>query len=89
MRLPAVTINGIDDHHMMPAIENGPHSAFLRLPDDQIRLAARLSKSTPACLSQEADKRQSMGQLLSEWFPASSDMRMIYVIVQRREPDGL
>jgi hypothetical protein len=43
-------INGIDDvvdNYMMPAIENDRHSAFTRLQNDQIRLAPRLSRSTP------------------------------------------
>jgi hypothetical protein len=57
-------INGIDDvvdNYMMPTVENDRHSAFIRLQDDQIRFALRLSRSTPVCLSQEADKRQSIG----------------------------
>ena len=37
------------------------------------------------CLSRDADKRQPMAQLLSEWFPANE--RVIYVMVQRQEPD--
>jgi len=41
--------NGIDDlvdNYMMLAIENDRHLAFIRLQNDQIRLAPRLSRST-------------------------------------------
>ena len=37
------------------------------------------------CLSPEADKRQSMGELLTTWFPAND--RTIYIMIQRKEPD--
>ena len=45
MRLPAIMIGGIDeviDDYLMPLILNDRHSTFVRLPNDQIRLAPRL-----------------------------------------------
>ena len=68
----------------MPSLEGDPHSAFQRESTDSIRLATKVTRSTPVYLSQEADVRQSMGQLLS-WFPTSND-RTIYVIIRRQEP---
>jgi hypothetical protein len=68
----------------MPTLEGDPHSAFQREPTDSIRLATKVTRSTPVYLSQEADVRQSMGQLLS-WFPTSND-RTIYIIIRRQEP---
>ena len=61
-------LKGCDDQwhrwcHWSSLDAGHPKWPFIRLSDDQIRLAARLSRSTPVCLSQEADKRQSMGQL--------------------------
>jgi hypothetical protein len=67
----------------MPTLEGDSHSAFQREPTDSIRLATKVTRSTPVYLSQEADVRQSMGQLLS-WFPTSND-HTIYIIIRRQE----
>ena len=69
---------------LIPTLEGDPHSAFQREPNDSIRLATKVTRSTPVYLSQEADVRQSMGQLLW-WFPTSND-RTIYIIIRRQEP---
>ena len=37
------------------------------------------------CLSPGADKRQSMGEFLTTWFPSND--RTIYIMIQRKEPD--
>ena len=48
-------------NHLLPLIETDPLSDFARQATDEFRLAKKLSRSTPVCLSPGADKRQSMG----------------------------
>ncbi|KAN0073569.1 hypothetical protein V8E54_008789 [Elaphomyces granulatus] len=67
IRLPAIVITGIDDlikNHLLPLIETDPLSDFARQSTDEFRLAIKLTRSTPVCLSPEADKRQLMGNCL-------------------------
>lgn len=81
-------LSGIDDlikNHLLPLIETDPLSDFARQATDEFRLAIKLSRSTPVCLSPGADKRQSMGELLTTWFPAND--RTIYIMIRREEPD--
>ena len=82
-------LSGIDDlikNHLLPLIEtdplSDPLSDFARQTTDEFRLAIKLTRSTPVCLSPEANKRQSMGELLTTWFPAND--RTIYIMVQRK-----
>ncbi|KAN0069114.1 hypothetical protein V8E54_012743 [Elaphomyces granulatus] len=87
VRLPAVMITGIDDlvkNHLLPQIETDAFSDFARQSTDEFRLAIKLTRSTPVWLPPEADRRQSMGQLLATsqqatvrytlWFSGRSPM---------------
>ncbi|KAN0068478.1 hypothetical protein V8E54_013202 [Elaphomyces granulatus] len=63
VRLPSVMITGLDEvieNYLMTTIETDPYSSFTRLPTDTTRLATKVSRSTPVCLSREADTQQSM-----------------------------
>jgi hypothetical protein len=56
------------------------------LLDKCISLALSYHKKLKEHTGVPADKRQSMGQLLTAWFPASD--RTMYVTLQRKEPRG-
>jgi len=83
--LVGIHVDDLIKNHLLPLIEADPVSDFARQTTDEFRLAIKLTRSTPVCLSPEADKRQSMGELLTTWFPTND--RTIYIMVQRKEPD--
>jgi len=67
----------------------GSLPGFAILPDDKVRLATRIARGVPVFLSPEADQKSwHIHDLLTEWFPFTSNEWSITVVLQRKEPLG-
>lgn len=80
------TIENVNDfisHDLLPGLRQGPR--YHERSDDTHRLATQMNRKEPAYLTELANKRQAVDDLLKSWFypKGSTQEYQIWVIIER------